>query len=77
MNSNPQLRAMADSNPEIRSMLSNPEAMRAMMNPETMGAMVNMQRVRAFLGFGMNRPHDHLLCHISQVLRHGHNRVCK
>ena len=49
MNSNPQLRAMADTNPEIRSMLSNPEAMRAMMNPETMGAMVNMQRVRAFL----------------------------
>ena len=51
MNSNPQLRAMADTNPEIRSMLSNPEAMRAMMNPETMGAMVNMQRVRV-VGFG-------------------------
>ena len=45
MNSNPQMRAMAESSPEVRAMLQNPEAMRQMMNPETMQAMVNMQRV--------------------------------
>ena len=47
MNSNPQMRAMAESSPEMRAMLSNPEAMRQIMNPETMQAMINMQRVRA------------------------------
>lgn len=50
MNSNPMLRQLSESNPQIAAMMSNPEMMRSMMNPDNLRAMSQMQSAMQQLG---------------------------
>jgi len=53
MDSNPMLRQMRESNPQVANMLSNPQMMRSMMNPENLRAMSQMQGAMQQLGGNM------------------------
>jgi len=53
MESNPMLRQMRESNPQVANMMSNPQMMRSMMNPENLRAMSQMQSAMQQLGGNM------------------------
>lgn len=52
INSNPQLRQMADQNPQMAQVLRNPEFMRSMLNPETMRTMMQFRNAMGGAGLG-------------------------
>lgn len=59
MNSNPVLRQMRETNPQVAAMLSNPEMMRSMMNPNNLRSMMEMQTAMQQMGQtlpGLNFP---------------------
>merc|ERR1712238_592209 len=43
INSNPMLRQLTESNPQVAAMMSNPEMMRNMLNPSNLRNMMQMQ----------------------------------
>jgi len=53
MDSNPMLRQMRETNPQVANMMSNPEMMRSMMNPENLRAMSQMQSAMQQMGGNM------------------------
>jgi len=53
MDSNPMLRQMRETNPQVANMLQNPEMMRSMMNPDNLRAMSSMQSSMQQMGVNM------------------------
>lgn len=54
MNS-PQIKALADSNPQLKEILNNPELMREMFSPQNLQQMANMMGAMGNMGaIGMN-----------------------